>query len=96
MSKDEIQPTIDKVTTLLKELRECNNKQQRLTTSTELKLANKIQNFLITIAKSRYLSNLADKIGELSGSNCKAAWKAVRQCELGNKSNHNKQKPMSL
>jgi hypothetical protein len=67
-----------------------------LTTSTELKLANKIQNFLITIAKSRYLSNLADKIGELSGSNCKAAWKAVRQCELGNKSNHNKQKPMSL
>ena len=42
MSKDEIQPTIDKVTTLLKELRECNNEQQRLTKSTELKLANKI------------------------------------------------------
>ncbi len=77
MSEEEIQPTIDIVTTLLKELQECNDKQRRFSISTELKLANKIQNITIPAAKSKYLSDLADKIGELSGSNCKAAWKAV-------------------
>jgi hypothetical protein len=28
--------------------------------------------------------------------NCKNSWKAVRQCKLGNKNNHKKQKVMSL
>jgi hypothetical protein len=43
-------------------------------------------------AKSKNLSELTYKIGKLSGTNCKTAWKAVRQFEQGNKNNHIKQK----
>ena len=95
-SKDLIQPTIDAVTDLLKQWRECNDEQTQHKLSQQLKLANKIRNITVADAKSRYLSKLADEIGGLSGTKCKNSWKYVRQCELGNKNNHKKQKTMSL
>jgi hypothetical protein len=41
------------------------------------------------------MSKLAEKIARLAGTNSKTAWKAVRECELGNKINH-KKKTMAL
>ena len=42
------------------------------------------------------MSKLADQIARLAGTNSKAAWKAVHECELGNKINHQKTKTMAL
>ncbi len=42
------------------------------------------------------MSKLAEKIARLAGTNSKAAWKAVHECELGNKINHKKTKTMAL
>jgi hypothetical protein len=96
LSKEKIQPIINTMTALLKQIRECNNEQLQTNLSRQLKLANKIRNITVAEAKSKYLSKLAEEIGELSGTNCKNSWKAVRQCKLGNKTNYKKQKIMSL
>jgi hypothetical protein len=95
-SKDKIQPRINTVTSILKQLRECKNKYTKSHLQKELKLANKIRNIVIAEAKESYMSKLADQIARLAGTNSKAAWKAVRKCKLGNIINHQKTKTMAL
>jgi hypothetical protein len=92
-SKDKIQPQIDTVTSMLKQLRECKEEHTKSCLQKELKLANKICNIVIEEAKESYMSKLAEKIARLAGTNSKAAWTAVHKCELGNKINHKKPKP---
>jgi hypothetical protein len=89
-SKDKIQPRIDTVTSILKQLRECKNKHSKSCLQKELKLTNKMRNIVIAEAKESYMSKLADQIARLAGTNSKAAWKAVREWELENKINHQK------
>ncbi len=57
-SKDKIQPRIDTVTSLLKQLRECTKSRLQK----ELKLANKICNIIIAEAKESYMSKLAENM----------------------------------
>jgi hypothetical protein len=92
-SKDKIQPRIDTVTSLLKQLRKCKDKHTKSCLQKELKLANKLHNIIIAEAKESYMSKLAEKIARLAGTNSKAVWKAVRECKLENKINHKKTKP---
>jgi hypothetical protein len=89
-NKDKLQPQIDTVTSMLKQLRECKDKHTKSHLQKELKLANKIRNITIAEAKESYMSKLAEKIARLAGTNSKDAWKAVRKCKLGNKINHKK------
>jgi hypothetical protein len=72
-SKDKIQPRIDTVTSILKQLHECKNKHTKSCVPKELKLANKIRNIVIAEAKESYMSKLADQIARLAGTNSKAA-----------------------
>ena len=65
-SKHLIQPTIDAVTNLLKEIRECNDETTQNKLTEQLKLANKIRKITVAEAKSRYLAKLAEEIGGLS------------------------------
>ncbi len=51
---------------------------------------------VIAEVKEAYMSKLAEKIARLAGTNSKGAWKAVRECKLGNKINHRKTKTMAL
>ena len=95
-SKDKIQPRIDTVASLLKQLRECKDKHTKFHLQKELRLANKIRNIIIAEAKESYMSKLAEKIARLAGTNSKAAWKAVHKCKLGNKINHKQAKTMAL
>ncbi len=95
-SKDKIQPQIDTVTSILKQLREYENEHTKSRLQKELKMANKIRNIVIAEAKESYMSKLAYQIARLAGTNSKAAWKAVHECELGNKINHQKTKTMAL
>jgi hypothetical protein len=95
MSKEKTQPRINVVNAIHKHISECKDKQT-INHLKKIKLANKIRNIVIAEAKEHYMSKLAEKIARLAGTNSKAAWKAVRECELGNKINHRKKKPMSL
>ena len=78
-SKDKIQPRIDTVTSILKQLRQYENEHTKSRLQKELKMANKIRNIVIAEAKESYMSKLADQIARLAGTNSKAAWKAVRE-----------------
>ena len=95
-SKDKIQPRIDTVTSILKQLHECKKEHTKLHLQKELKLANRICNIVIAEAKESYMSKLADQIARLAGTNSKPAWKAVCKCKPGNKINHQKSKTMAL
>ena len=88
MSKEKTQPRIDVVNAIRKQLRECKDEQTINRLKKELKMANKIRNIVIAEAKEHYMSKLAKKIARLAGTNSNAAWKAVRECELGNKFSH--------
>jgi hypothetical protein len=95
-SKYKIQPQIDTVTSMLKQLRKYKDEHTKFGLQKELKLANKIRNIVIAEAKESYISKLAEKIARLGGTTSKAAWKALRECKLGNKINHNKTKTIAL
>jgi hypothetical protein len=95
-SKDKIQPQIETVTSILKQLRKCKDKHTKSCLQKEPKLANKIPKTVTAEAKESYMSKLAEKIARLAGTNSKAAWKAVHKCKLGNKINHKKTKNMVL
>jgi hypothetical protein len=71
-SKDKIQPRINTVTSIHKQLCECKNKHTKSRLQKELKLANKIRNIVIAEAKESYMSKLADQIARLAGTNSKA------------------------
>jgi hypothetical protein len=92
MSKEKTQPRIDIGNSIRKQLRECKDEQAINRLNKELKMVNKIRNIVIAEAKEHYMSKLAEKIARLMGTNSKAAWKAIRECELGNKINHKKKK----
>jgi hypothetical protein len=77
---------------LLNQLSKCKDKHTKSCLQKELKLANKIHNIIIAEAKESYVSKLAEKNARLAGTNSKAAWKAVRECELGNKNQPQKNK----
>jgi hypothetical protein len=96
MSKEKPQPRINIVNSIRKQIRECKDEQTITCLKKELKLANKICNIVIAEAKEHYMSKLAEKIARLARTNSKAAWKALQECELGNKINHKKKKLMSL
>ncbi len=96
MSKEKKQTKMDIVNSIRKQLHKCKEEQTINHLKKEPKLANKIRNIIIAEAKEHYMSKLAKKIAQLAGTNSKAAWKAVQECELGNKINHKKKKPMSL
>jgi hypothetical protein len=96
MSKDKLQPRINTVNSICKQLRKCKDKHTTSCLEKELKLANKICNIVVAEAKELYMSKLAEKIARLAGTNSKAMWKAVRKYKLGNKINHKKTKTMVL
>jgi hypothetical protein len=70
-SKDKIQPRIDTVTSLLKQLRECKDEHTKSCLQEELKLANKIRNIIISEAKESYMSKLAEKLQDWLGQTAK-------------------------
>jgi hypothetical protein len=78
-SKDNIQPQIDTVTSLLKQLCGCKDEHTKSCLQKELKLANKICNIIKAEAKESRMSKLAERIARLAGTDSKAAWKAVHE-----------------
>jgi hypothetical protein len=56
-SKDKIQPRIDTVISLLKQLRECKDKHTKSSLQKEFKLANRTRNTVIAETKESYMSN---------------------------------------
>jgi hypothetical protein len=95
MSKEKIQPVIDKMYNLLAEYRNSTGEGARIMKE-ELKLASKIRSITINEAKATYLSAKAEEIGNLAGGNTKEMWVSVREMELGNTVNHVQPKKMAL
>jgi hypothetical protein len=89
-SKDKLQPQINTVNSIRKQLHECKDKHTKSCLERDLRLDNKIHNIVVAEAKELYMSKLAEKNSRLAGTNSKAAWKAVHKCKLGNKINHKK------
>ncbi len=70
-SKDKIQPQIDTVNSLLKQLRKCKDGHTKSRLQKELKLANKICNIILVEAKESYMSKLAEKLQDWLGQTAK-------------------------
>ena len=95
MSKDELQPAIDRITALQHSIRDPSNIDQAATRQA-LKLAYRLRNIAVRKAKSKYMSHIAQKIGNLSGENTKAMWDAVKECKLGHENNYIRPQIISL
>ena len=95
MSKDTLQPAIDRVTALQHSIRDPSN-QNKLATKRELQLAYRLRNIAVREAKSKYMSHIAQRIGTLSGENTRAMWEAIKECKLGHENNYIRPQIMSL
>ena len=95
MSKDRIQPAIDRITSLHRTLRDPTNPNPTLTKA-ELQTAYRLRNMIVREAKSRYMSHIAQKISNLSGDNPRAMWKAIDECKLGHENNYKRPSTMKL
>ena len=95
MSKDNIQPLIDRITQLRAQQRSQSNPNPDRT-SRELKLCIRLKTIAIREAKSKYMSYIAEKIGTLSGDNTKAMWDAIKTCKLGHEVNYHRPTTMAL
>ena len=95
MSKDKIQPLIDRVTKLRAIQRTPSDANPSRTTR-ELKLCIRLKTIAIREAKSKYMSYIAEKIGTLSGDNTKAMWDAIKTCKLGHEVNYQRPTSMAL
>ena len=95
MSKNRIQPAIDRITALQHYLRDPANPDPT-STKMELQTAYRLRNIIVHEAKSKYMSHIAQKISNLSGDNTKAMWLAINECKLGNENNYKRPSKMKL
>ena len=95
MSKEQIQTTIDRVTSLQCEIRDPSNNNPQAT-KRELQLAYRLRNIAVREAKSKYMSHIAQKISSLTGDNTRSMWEAINECKLGHENNYTRPQIMTL
>jgi len=95
MSKQKLQPIIDRVTSLRAASRDPTNADLQKT-KLEQALAHKLRNIAVREAKSIYMSHIAEKISTLTGENTRTMWEAVKDCKLGHEINYLRPQNMSL